>query len=266
VLDTQSLTFGSDACTLSKSEFIGCQSGVILSDNAVHWKLDGLHIENPSSIGINLLVHTASPSGTTISNCDIIGSGNQGIVLQNADDTTILNTRITSSTGVALQVNSGVTHTQVRGGRWDLNGQIGAFSGDVVISDLYAKDNTQGVSQTVAANLVATNVWQIVDASGTTGSYDAWNLQASSFWNLTNCIVDFTSSTGIKIGAITSAGRMDLYNFMVLEPSHAASSFSLFINGGGEIRYDTNSLIDTTTNGLSGGTVVASNGTLNRYH
>jgi hypothetical protein len=266
VLDLRSLAFGSDSSTLSRSNFVGCQFGLQIADNGLHWKLDGLHIENPSSIGIDIYQNTGTPSGTTISHTEVIGSGNIGVLIQNGDDTSLIDTRISNSVGVALQVNGGVTHTRVHGGRWDFNGQIGAFSGDVVLSDLYARDNTQGVIQSVTGDIFANNVWQIVDGSGPSTSYDAWDIQAGSgTWNLTNCTVDFTGSSGIKIAAIVSSGRMNLINFRALEPSHAASSFSLFINGGGEIHYDSNSLVDTTAGGLSGGTVTA-NGALNRYH
>jgi hypothetical protein len=264
-LDELAGPYGSVGSTLRDFAAEGCNDGIYVADNATRWRLSGLHITNAVAAGIFVDTNTTgTATGTLIENAEITGSGTYGVNLNVGDDAALVNTWIKSAGTAALYTSGTAKRTRVQGGRWDSNAGVAIHgAGDLRVSDLVAYNNTQGVTTTSALNLDAVNVLHVLDASSVNSTYNAWNQTQASTWKLTNCGFIVTGSPAGRIGVITSAGRVDVSNYRAIDGS-AANSYSLFINGGGEIRYATNDLQDTTTNGVFG--TVTANGATDKLH
>jgi hypothetical protein len=260
VVDSGTGPYGSVGASFSGVTTTGCGNGLVVYDGAARVRVSRSRFDGSTYDGVLVTTDGSTfPSGLTLDDLEVTSGGADGIHLAGGDDTTMRNVRVLGNATNALEIAAAAVRTRVDGGRFDSNGgDLALISSDLWLANLVAVNNGSGVETTgVSTNVTATNVAQFWTTGG--GTARGWYANGGGYWNLVNCLTNFTGSTGVKIGVVAQASSIvRVTNFTALA---GGTSYSLYINGGGAaVYYGANDLVDTTVYGVQG--TVQANGAM----
>jgi hypothetical protein len=240
----------SSGCTLESSRFDRCGTGLIFADNSNDWWVSATRITNSTATGILVLTNLAGIArNLRFVACDVIASGNVGVLLNTGADIELVSCNVQGSALHGLDAAAAVSGLRVSGGMWSGNGgDLMRSATDIRVSDLSGANNVGGgIRISAAANAWISNT----DIRKTTGSagWQAYICNSTGAMRVVNSRVNANGATGNTSGFLTTAGVMWIQQCAI-----ETCAFGLFRNGGGTLKYD-----ETLVNG---GTTVRTGGTL----